>query len=849
MLATPLVWLLLAAAPGGLWSWATGGRGGGATAPARGIIIAGRILLAGALHDLGLAVVLDALGVHLQACAAAWAVSLVLPLGLALGRTLRRGERRSRLRLADPGLTLVTLLVTLMLSAWIAATPPPLNIATDAPAHLGAIRDALSTAQLRPPDHSFDETQRRSDPRFGLAHGVYALLARGLGADPADVWARAPVALGPLFLLAHAWLFVAIGLPGPWALLAALLLAIGGAGGRAYGVWSAGYPAQIAVSLAALGLAAWIEDWLPDDASGEHPGAPGARIARWRGPALVAFTAPVHPLGWVATCALVAHAAGLCALRPATRGRARPLLASLLGAAGLGALLMLPQLTQRGASNAGLHAVVTDALFVGGGLFVVDPLVLAYWSGWGSMVAFPLVLLQAGSFWRRPRRLAALAGAAMMWTVCLDPLVQPLAWSAISYLSVRLGRMAWTPALWILLLAFGAQALRSSGRPRPRARGLLAAGLALVLLLSEVRLTAQALRVGPDAANPVEWRRFAAMAAALDELPHGRVASDPRTSYAVRGLRGGAMPVYPVAHASPVDTGLVGRLTVYRSLFSPVRTPVRITAALDSLGARYLLINERVEAISGVGDFGFVASDGAQRELVQWLHGLGVPPRRQGEGWELFDAGDLHSPTQAWQAPPGARSLQLQGPAGLDPAGLLARPVDGSRIAVVGIRPLQEQVAAGGRLAVQIWYAPAHGPARTIHPGWERFNLRFEGPMPAVPRVLAPVSKLVRKFLIEDSGRSLARFNGSWVPFDGVWPPTEWPAEGASEVREIRVPPYVRPGRYVLELTVQEAVWRQRRDLRDYLSDRDRWSGPSVGVVEIQSPHPATAGEPVPDRP
>ena len=106
--------------------------------------------------------------------------------------------------------------------------------------------------------------------------------------------------------------------------------------------------------------------------------------------------------------------------------------------------------------------------------------------------------------------------------------------------------------------------------------------------------------------------------------------------------------------------------------------------------------------------------------------------------------------------------------------------------------------------------------------------------MPVAPAWAAAFSKLHRKLFVERSGRSEARFGTRWFAFDGRWAPDRWGDGIVVEKREIMIPRGMMAGEYRLQPTVHEAPWRSRLDLRDYLRDDDRYSGPTAGRLELR---------------
>ena len=143
-------------------------------------------------------------------------------------------------------------------------------------------------------------------------------------------------------------------------------------------------------------------------------------------------------------------------------------------------------------------------------------------------------------------------------------------------------------------------------------------------------------------------------------------------------------------------------------------------------------------------------------------------------------------------------------------------------------------MVSGGSLEVLSCY---RGGDRRLADGsspWEAVHLRLEGPMSRVPRGLGWIGKVIRKLIIEHSGRSRSRWRVAWVPFDGYRQLDEKGEETAmGEVRRIRLPHGLSAGVYRLRPTVHAVPWRPVRYLRDYLRDDDCWEGPVWGEIRI----------------
>lgn len=727
---------------------------------------------------------------------------MVLGLSLLLG--IARPSRPSRPSRDDDSTPVPAapwvLIPMLALAVWMAATPMPISLRADGPAHLGALHDALDSNRWVPPDHSLSADETAGDPRFGVGHGLLAAIAQSADVAPETVLQTAPVVLCPLWFVAHLQLFSAIGLFGLWGVGSALLFTFAGGGGRSFGLWLVSYPGNIALLFATFAMAGWLRAL-----------STGGRS--WLALCVLALSARIHPFGWWLFLVITAHLVVLPRDRDMrAASRARIVLDCLVGLT-LGLLVLLPQLLQQGVGGSGPHFEVTDALRLGGPFFVVDPTVLARWSSWAAILMFPALLLLA----RRSRAMGeqyGKAAALAVWTIALNPLVMPWAWSLVSYLTVRMGRGVPTTAIVLLLLLGLMQSRAAIWR-----RGLVLAFCALVLL-GQARTALRNLRSDHAAQRRFSVEQVEGIADALDTAGLPSPWTDPRTAYGLRALRGGAAPVYPLAHASPTDAELERRLASLRRLHDPRISYADWVDIAREEEIRLLLLNGDQERLSRVDDYGWVASDERARDLARRLSDLGLPPRRLTDDATLFSLSSL--PEFGWEP----------APAEIDSVSSLEPPVGGVGFRLVGL-DVPATARAGETIVVEAHYERDETVVGELP--WQEIWMRLEGAMWEAPAPLRPIGKPIRKIFVERSGRSESRFGLRWFPLDGLRPPSAWPAGAAFESRRLVIPPGTRPGRYSVQLSIQTVPWRRNRELSDYLSDVDRYSSVEYGELQVLS--------------
>ena len=732
------------------------------------------------------------------------------------GQHLRQGQK---------GRLLGGLLIagSLVLAGWMLFTPADACLVSDAPAHLGGVHDALAADRFWPPDRSFPGASGDPDPRFGVLHGLYAALAEVTAASPSAVLAAVPVLGALLWWWGHAAWMGTWGIASVTALVLGLLFTVAGAGGRAFGLWGVGYPGNLALALAALAAAEIFRE-LTEDPPPALP-RPPARVAL----VLLAGSVVLHPFAWWIAATTLLLAGAIAFPIPGQRKRALPILLRGITLTLAGTLLLLPRLLERTTSTAGLHQLPTDVVLLSDGRFLVDPLVLARWSGLGALLAGPLLLLRGRRFWTAPHAALAAAGVLLPWLLSLDPWIAPLAWSVVSYLLVRTGRWVLTPWWWWTGLREGIEDART-GPPLHRSRALLLAVLCAWLLVGEARTAGEVIGEGPARETPSITAMLDRMVEATAEIDLSRIASDPRVSYGLRARRGGAPPLYPLAHASPNDLGLPERLAHYRALFDTAADSATWYGDWNALGTTHLLLDLRPQTFAPSPEYGWIADPDAARALSRRLEEIGgrlVVRDEAFELWELSGAG--------W-SPPTPRPLDAEGPA--PDATPIAR---GRSFDVLDCETLSSRAAPGDTLELRLWLRghPIDPPPAV--PVWERVHVRLEGPMPALPGWTGSFDKLYRKFVVEKKGRSRSRFGAAWVPANGIVPPRRWPDGRWSETRRLVVPGHVPAGRYTVQVTIHDAPWRSRRTLDEYLHDRDRFSAPPCDSLWIDRPQVTTA--------
>jgi len=725
---------------------------------------------------------------------ASWVLCIAVAVFVLLGRAPDSAQHDDDARwwLLGGSLLLVAIAV------W---RPLTLTLSSDAPAHVAAILDAGAAGRVRPPDLFFGATAGSIDPRFGIAHGLYAMIGNWTASTAAEALRWSAVFFSPLWFLAHALLMRRLGLGARSAVLAALVFTLYSGGGRAFGLAGAGFPGSVAQTLCALGLAVVLEH------------AAGQR--RWTGVALIAVSALVHPFAWWATTIVMLCATMLLLFPVATRGLARGWAVMALVTLAAGVLLLLGRILSRGAASGGLHAQLNEVVFLGGPFFIADPFWVLRWGGWSPVLAAPALLLTILLVprWGRQRdHLTGLAITLPVWLISLNPLAAPLAWPAVSYLVVRLGRIVLGTWVWVWMLRLGIERFRLGGRAALAAIVLVLIGLAG--LQHEISTALLHLRQPQVIDGATTDAHMDALAAAIEPARIEWLLTDPRIGYGIRARGGPKIVLPPVAHASPNDVQLMHRLARWRELADPALKDRELLARLSTFGEAALLVDEQTVGLhAATRAYAYVPDSDRSARLRARLQTLGLPILTGGDRWTLFDLRELET-------------IRVR-----EPAGSVAEEealAQGTALALGAVSFPDTTLSPGSTVAVEVEFLRS---AESELP--ERLFLRLEGDMPEAPRLFAPVSKLWRKVVLERSGRSRSRF-GQWVtPADLVVPARRWPDGRWTQTVLLRIPEWAAAGEYTVQATIHPWTWHESHALADYLNDTDSFSATAIDTVHI----------------
>ncbi|HYM81456.1 MAG TPA: hypothetical protein VEY91_08595 [Candidatus Limnocylindria bacterium] len=696
----------------------------------------------------------------------------------------------------------------------------PLSYYSDSPDHVGTIRRMLQSGDLFPHDAFFkDAGPTGADPRKGLWHGQVAWISRLAAADPAETWRDLSACIAPLFVMTAAGLgFLVRGNAGAVIAAWALLLTYGGslAGGELReGVYATKLADQLSLAtaiavLADLARPAW-----------------SLRLAA----AGLGFAAVTTHVFAALQFALVFSALALGLL--VRDRRFSSVVRRLLGTAAAIAVACLPfflwRMRMAYAPTNIIHTESQGLMRVAGSLDVVSIGVLWEWLG----ILWMIVPLSWWPLWRwgrqNPAVLYLLTSSLAVALVMFNPL-------AIGWLEPRLGyllmRMIWIVPL-AGLLAWALPELIARLRAGPvAARRLPAVALAGILVLAAPAL-GQAIEVllhprphlnAEAADNALRWRPM--MRWMDDRLPAGQVVlSDPATSYAVPMLSRHYVVTLLDQHSSPSDSLALRRILDARDALDPFGSWQRMREVVDRYDVDLVLLNGTFRVTPQLDYWGpgpewhaaaraRLESAPATFERLVALDGLTLYRVRR----EALDT---------LASLPPERSFVLPFVAGHFP---IARRIEEGRPVLhrLGLSP--RILAPGDTLnGVADWRA-----LEPQEPGAYRVAVRFDRALPGGLDPPAALAKPVRKLLERARGERY-RFRADHLPAGGRYAVDAWrPDQVVRDSFQVVVPRDVAEGRYQVQIKMLREPHYMNYRLSDYFSDRDYYTGETVGIIDVR---------------
>jgi hypothetical protein len=706
---------------------------------------------------------------------------------------------------------------------------PAMGLSSDSPDHIGTLRRMLESGALFPQDAFFrDAGPLGADPRKGVWHAEVALLTRAARLDPVESWTLLTALVVPFLVLNTAALgFLVRGSTGAAIAAWAVVLTYGASLAQSP-IRQAVFGSRVGDQLAVATTVAVLADL-------------GARGARTRLAAVVLGfgAAAAHVFSGI-HFALVFGALGLGLL---VRDRrvgpvARRLVLTVVAvAAACGPLLAFRAAQSYGRPNV-IHAEPQGLLWLADGVPVVSFGQLWAWMG----PAWVLVPLAWPLLWRRARAhtpaLFLLTTSVAVLGLMYNPLaVGPLV-PRVGYLLMRLIWLVPFAALLAWLLPELLASLRASRTAAGRVVWAAALGMAAVTLAPALFDAVAAVRtpqvvVGADrAADARRWSD------AFDGLRRGLgpgavVLSDPATSYAIPMLTGLHVVTLVDQHASPNDTLALDRILDARDALDPHATWDRTRAVVRRFGVTAIALNDRFTSVPRLDYWA---------PNPRWFRAARARLDAHPEAFEpVHDTGDFvayrvrPAALDTLSAPPSPRPYVESWRPGRHPVGRALGP----RLPVLLGARFAPRVAAPGDTVrgVILWRAPERLPA-----GSYTAAVRFDRALPGGAEPPAWARKPVRKLLERARGERY-RFRADHLPTDGAYGVDLWRAdEVVHDSVTVMVPRDVADGDYRIEVGLRREPHLGNLHLRDYFSDRDRFSGPAVGRLAVRRARGADGG-------
>ena len=724
--------------------------------------------------------------------------------------------------------TLTLLVLAVGVAVLLLAAGAPLMWQADSAAHLAAIRGVVEEDRLFPVAQPYGPNGvQGADPRFGIFHGLCAVLVQASGIRVDRLWAILPSFFAPMLTLG---LFVAarcITRSAKAALLAAVLFPVcyGGLEGEALRV--TGYPNRVAmlVYLVCLGVAflylrrrqGWLLVLL---------GVLAATTASVHVYYLIEFT-------FVMTCYFLLRIL-------VDWKRRRQAFGDWVRVVGVALAFSSPLLLYRfltSFSTANIYAVEGQGiLFLGGGLYILNPFPAYGWLGYVgavSVVILPYFLWNS----RRSEAHAFVAAAtAGPLVLVFNPVLMPLASRFLSYLTSRLiWAVPYSLAAAMFLLEAPAKVVGSS-----RVKKVVYAvscGLVVLALAGTVnhRIRSYGHAARGDRSFPEDMAGIADVVARFDGLAAERSVflSDPITAYAIPAFSRHYATAIPVAHSSPADPRPVSRIRDAMDVLNSGVGLRKTVSILRDYKVDFVVVNtsfrERLFAFEYQVDPAFQARALAKLEASPGLFREVLSER----GIHVFRVLNL----SAQEPPPDPV------PAGLLPGQPLSA---GKPVAdFSGLFSLEQvgfataETVAGDTLDISlVWRCVSELPKEDVY----KLFVRMETPFPKGRFFNGTYEKPYRK-AVEKRLHTKFRFRSDVDPDDLDYPLHLW-KKGDVVRQNVRVPipGDAHAGAFSVNVNLKRTTPGTNYRLSDYFRDEDYYSGIGIGTVLVRPGERASAG-------
>lgn len=781
-----------------------------------------------------LLVLLDRSAVPLRA--AAWAL-LTLGFCWHLWAALRPSGV-PRVRVGDPflwtservpGLVQVLLLVLAVSTALLLlAAGAPLMWQADSAAHLAAVRGVVEEDRLFPVAQPYGPNGvEGADPRFGIFHGMCAVLMQASGIPVHRLWAILPAFFAPMLVLASFLAARCITRSAGVALLAATLFPVcyGGMEGEALRV--AGYPNRVSMLVYLVCL-----------------GVTFIYLRRRQGWLLVLMGVLAVTAASVHVYYFIEFVFVMCCyflLRVLVDWRRRrEAIGDWVRVVGVALALSSPLLLYRfltSFSTANIYNVEGQGiLFLGGGLYVMNPFSAYAWLGHvgaASILAFLYFLWNSRRSESHAYVAAATAGPLVL---VFNPVLMPLASSFLSYLASRL--------IWAVPYGLAAAMLlvevpgRFTAAPRPKKVAYaLACGLMVLALAWTLnhRIGFYRNAVTADPSFPQDLAGIASVLERLDHLAPERSVflSDPVTAYAIPAFSRHYVTAIPVAHSSPADPRPVSRVRDATDVLNSGVGLAKTVSILQEYKVDFVVVNTSFQAQLSAFEYR-VDPEYQSRALGKLLSHPGLFREVFSErGIHVFRVLDMSARTppadplpaglEAWQ--PAARKGPVASFSGF--------------FALEDVAILGREVTAGDTLDMSlVWRCLSELPKEDVY----KLFVRLETPFPK-GRFFHPAFEKPYRKALERKTKKRFRFRCDVDPESLDYPLHLWKKGNAvRQPLRVPVPADVHAGTYAVKVNLKRTTPGTNFSLSDYFKDEDYYSGVEIGKVMVKAEASASAG-------
>ena len=471
-----------------------------------------------------------------------------------------------------------------------------------------------------------------------------------------------------------------------------------------------------------------------------------------------------------------------------------------------------------------LHSEVQGVAYIGK-LFIADPSKVLHWYGPIGWVSFFLVFLVRRASGHNAGLGYAVAAGFTIPLVLLNPFVFPAMHSALTYLMLRLPKLFPFYMLAAYFLVRFLEGTRVDFKRTPAVWiGFAALMLAVVVELKPAFGTHifSLRRIENEHRNSyLRWNDGLAML--RDKLPPGSViATDPLTAYSITAFT----PHYTTCtldqHAPPADQLLASRIRGSRQVLSPFTTMGETTDALQSMGAEYIVINNRIGHRPVL--LHYWAMDPALFETVR--HKFSSQPQRfeivaDLENFVVFRWNGTRGPV----AGEDNHYYLSHVPEGFTSVGEIS-----GEATIEAVHIERDTVRRGEMFDITcVWSVD-----RDLDLGSYVVALRFDHTSVELPFGGKPFPKLARKVKERLSGE-FYRFRADHRILGGLLSPDVWPVGKLVLDRStVQIPAGMAPGEYTVSAKLLGLPPKPNYRVRDFLYDDDIYQGVPVGRVVLQ---------------